>query len=198
MINKKYIIVFLFNLFLSVLYFKQLFYLGIEVKFLDVKGILVTPFAIFYNLLSIIFLLVIFDNKKHNSSNKSAPEKAGFLLFLTVLVGFLIIPITFLTIEGGRKIASPLLLAFLEPIKGKFLFKQSIKLVFIKNLILFVFSFVLFFLADLLPQSSVLSKNNWPLYFGGLYFLGLALLDYFFCNRQLKEITKNRRKNYTD
>lgn len=178
--KKKIAIIFLFNLLLSFLYFKQLFFPGEEIMYLDLNGMMLTPFALFYNLLGIIILLLLFNRGTGKSIKSSISEKISWFIFIIMLIGFVIFPLTFLTLTDGRKVASPLLFAFIEPLKGKLLFNQDLKQIFVKNIFLFIISFALFFIADLLPPFHAVNQNSWPIYFSGFYFLCLAFLDFWF------------------
>jgi hypothetical protein len=180
--NKKLSVIIFFNLMLSVTYIKQLFYPGQEVEILDVDRILITPFVLFYNFLAILILMIISNQIASYKVGKryTLLEKIPFGFLALILLAFIIFPLTFLKFDKGSQIASPLLVSFLEPFKARFVLKQSIKSMFIKNLCLFIISFVLFFCADLFPTFNALDGNSWPLYFGGLYFLFLAFLDFYF------------------
>jgi hypothetical protein len=173
----------LFNLALSLLYFKQVIDPGNEADLLDLKGILLTPFALLYTLLGIIISLLINRKKSRELTASSDGSKWSYVLLAFILVSFIAFPLTFLNAENGYQAASPLLLALLEPLKATFLYRESQKQVSFRTVILFFISFLLLFIASIFPPLHAITGTAWAAYFGGIYFLCLTFIDFWLANR---------------
>lgn len=166
----------LINLGISALYFKQILYTENVFPLLKTKEILLTPFLLFYTVLGIVICLFL-DKKIVKNQHITS------VILLIVILGFLIFPVSFLHHRSGYELALPFLSTLIEPIKIKYLFRQPIKILLQKSIVLMVISFcLLFFVSFFFNMDTV----NYLYGYGGMYFLILASLDYYFHQVRLK------------
>ena len=185
MILKKIYLAIGFNLLLSFLYFKQLFFVGQESMFFDNNKILLTPFLLCYNFLGVIFYLVI-QELIQRKRIKNKFELGSYFFLISIVLFFILFAFTFMTFEKGYSLTIPFILNFIEPIKMKFFFKQSIKTITIKNLVLIIVSFFLLIVSGYFSKFITANVNSWALLMGGFYFIILSYFDYYFYKRNNK------------
>ena len=152
MIKLKIYISIVINCAISILYFKQLLLPGVEIQFLDVKGILLTPFVLIYSFFGFLLYFSIEDKFSLFSKKMKPIEIIPSVMFTVIMLIFILLPFSFLEYKNGYKLALPFFITFFEPIKIKYIFKQDNKTLFHKNLILFITSLILFFVSSLLPK----------------------------------------------
>lgn len=174
------------NCVISSLYFKQLFIPGDEIIFLDTKEILLTPFILIYSFFGFLLYFSIENKFSLFSKNMKPIEYIPSVMFTFIMLAFILLPFSFFEYKNGYKLALPFFIAFFEPIKIKYIFKQDNKILLQKNFILFITSLTLFFVTSLLPKFNAI-ENSWALYLGGFYFIVLALADYYF--HKLQKLT---------
>lgn len=158
------------NLLISALYFKQILYSGNLLPLLKTKEILLTPFLLFYTVLGIVICLFL-DKKIVKNQHITS------VILLIVILGFLIFPVSFLHHRSGYELALPFLSTLVEPIKVKYFLGQSIKVLLQKSIVLMVISFCLLFFVSFFFN---MDSTNYLYAYGGMYFLMLAILDYYF------------------
>jgi hypothetical protein len=171
---KKGIVVILFDILLSFYYFKQLYITDHYQKLLDLSGVLLTPFALLYSILSLLFLQWL------HSTLASKPYQVRRNFFTISNMLFVFIIIAFLLFAFFIKLEK-LLIAFLiiiyEPLKNKYFNVQQYNKMLIKNLILLVVSFIILIISISISNENKYTNSS-SFYMGGFYFLCLAFIDY--------------------
>lgn len=153
------------NIFFSFLYLKQCFLPGSEAEVLNLQLVAYIPFMFLLWFCS-AFFWNLFTNEKGISK-----------IFPTVfIIALLLVPVGILFVSKDIYFSLPILLAVLEPLKNKYLYKSVETKIDSTKIFLLIASFILLFLAALL--SSLIGLKHEEYLFGFVYYLFLFFFDY--------------------